>query len=244
MEEKEKFYKKDWFMWLMLVLMPPVGIIMLWVKGKFNKKTRQILTAIFSVWFIILSISSYQQNKEEKAEQAIKQAEYEDEKVQKEIEEKEAAKKKVKEEKKEEERKANRTTSEAVEEDSDNVDEASMNEGELTLRFKPGTMWSENSLMRVVRDMFKEVKIGFEDEEVDSVVAMIEVEMVDEKGNEEIKPVITYRYTRDDFEELNYDKFLEMSAVEEWRILNEAESYFIHPGIRKNLKDKYIQNLR
>ncbi len=242
-ERKEKFYKKEWFMWLMLLLITPIGLVLLLVNKKYAAKTKWIVAGVFSVWFIIMSIVS-QPTEEEKAEEAAKQEQFEKEKEQKKANEKAASEKKKEEEKKEKERKANRSIDEIIEEDSNHVDEAMLEEGELTLRFEPGTLWDENSLMRVAHDMFQEVKKAFDDDTVDSVLVMIETTMTDEKGNESLDPVITYRYTRHDFEELNYDNFLKMSVAEEWRVLNEADSYYIHPGIRKNLKDKYLQNLK
>lgn len=54
--EKEKtiFYKSNWFMWICLILLPPIGIILLWLFHKDTKKTtRIILTILFVLWFII-----------------------------------------------------------------------------------------------------------------------------------------------------------------------------------------------
>ena len=53
--EKKKFYKAKWFLWLWLILFPPVGIILLWGFHKEMKKSSKIiLTAVFMIWFIIL----------------------------------------------------------------------------------------------------------------------------------------------------------------------------------------------
>lgn len=153
------------------------------------------------------------------------------------------AKEKEEAEKKEKERKANRSIAEALEEDSNNVDEASMNGDELTLKHNPGTVWSENSFMATVYDMFEDVKTAFDDEDINSVIAIIETTMTDEKGNESLEPIIKYDYSRDSFEELNYENFTNMAYSEEWRILREADYYYIHPGIYKNLKDKYKDHL-
>lgn len=181
-----------------------------------------------------------QKEEQVKAEKEDKRAK-EEEKKKKDEEKKQKAKEK---EKKEKERLANRKIDELLEQDYKDVKEAELYEGELTIKTEPGILWDENSFMRVVYEMFEIVKVGFDDKDVDSVLVMIEANMTDQKGNEELKPVVTYRYGREDFEELNYDNFKEMAFIEEWRILNEADSYFIHPGIRLNLKDKYLQNLR
>ena len=55
--EKVKFYKKKWFMWVCLIVLPPVGIILLWAFHKEMKKvTRIILTIVFALWFVILIV--------------------------------------------------------------------------------------------------------------------------------------------------------------------------------------------
>lgn len=179
---------------------------------------------------------------EEKQAEEDKQKEIEEE----EKAEKEKSEKKEKEEakKKEEERLANRDIDEALEEDNDIVKSAELNDGELTLTYEPGTVWSENSFFNTVYDSFEIVSDAFKDEGVDSVLTIIKAEMTDEKGNEELEDIINYRYTRADFDELNYDNFKEMALGQQWRILNEADGYFIHPGIRANLKDKYTDNLK
>src|SRR5699024_10982265 len=117
----------------------------------------------------------------------------------------------------------------------DVVEEAEMDNGELILTYEPGMGWSENSLFYTVYDSFEVTNQAFKDDSVDSVLNLIQGVMVDQKGNEELKDMITYRYTRSDFEELNYSKFKEMAFGQQWRILNEADGYFIHPGIRVNL---------
>jgi hypothetical protein len=51
-----RFYAKRWFILLMLVLFAPVGILLLWKFGKFSRTTNFVLTAVFSIWFIIILI--------------------------------------------------------------------------------------------------------------------------------------------------------------------------------------------
>lgn len=57
--DKVKVYTQAWFMWVMLIFFPPVGIFLMW---KFNstleKKTKIILSIIFGLLFIILLISN------------------------------------------------------------------------------------------------------------------------------------------------------------------------------------------
>lgn len=55
MKEKKRFYQKKWFLWLWLIVLPPVGIILLWTVHKtMKKKTKVILSVVFALWFIIL----------------------------------------------------------------------------------------------------------------------------------------------------------------------------------------------
>jgi uncharacterized membrane protein YcgQ (UPF0703/DUF1980 family) len=50
--EKEKFYNKDWFLWVMLIFFAPVGIYLLWRRGKFNKVARISLSVFFGFIFL------------------------------------------------------------------------------------------------------------------------------------------------------------------------------------------------
>lgn len=53
MEQKEKFYKKQWFMWLCLILFPPIGIALVWLVHKeLSVKKRIIFSVISALWFI------------------------------------------------------------------------------------------------------------------------------------------------------------------------------------------------
>lgn len=55
MQEKKKFYQAKWFLWLWLIVFPPVGIILLWAVHKgMSKKTKIILSVVFVIWFAIL----------------------------------------------------------------------------------------------------------------------------------------------------------------------------------------------
>lgn len=55
--EKKKFYQKGWFLWLMLIFIPPIGIILLWAcHKKMNKIIKIILSMVFAFWFLLLMI--------------------------------------------------------------------------------------------------------------------------------------------------------------------------------------------
>jgi hypothetical protein len=216
MSEKEKvkkpLYKKWWF-WAIAIL-----IVGSWIVGDDDKKE---------------STSNDKENVEAVDGKVDTEKE---EKAQKEQEKKEKEEQAKKEEK---ERKASRSIDEAISEDNDDVDKAMFKDGTLTLIGEGKTTFSENTLFMSVYDMFEAMHEGFQDKDVKEVYIELTTTMVDQKGNESVEPVIKYNYSRESFEELNYENFAKMSYSEEWRILTEANYYYIHPGIYKNLKDKY-----
>lgn len=217
-KEKKPFYKKWWF-WLIVVVL----VVAAFGDDEDDKKTAdepdQEVTNVVDE-----QEDDIDKKAEEKAEQEKKDKE-------------------EKEKKEEEERKANRSIAEAIEEDNDNVDKATLEDGTLTLIGEGKTTFSENTLFMSVYDMFEAMNEGFQDESVNEIYIELTTTMVDQKGNESVEPVIKYNYSREAFEELNYDNFANMAYSEEWRILREADYYYIHPGIYKNLKDKYKDNV-
>ncbi|WP_371017972.1 hypothetical protein [Pseudalkalibacillus sp. JSM 102089] len=46
-----RFYQKAWFMWVFLIIFPPVGIFLLWKHKIFKKSTRFVLTAVGVLYF-------------------------------------------------------------------------------------------------------------------------------------------------------------------------------------------------
>src|SRR5699024_10023330 len=75
----------------------------------------------------------------------------------------------------------------------DGVEDAEIDNGEIILTYEPGMGWSENSLFLTVYDSFEVTNQAFKDDSVDSVLNLIQGVMVDQKGNEELKDMITYR---------------------------------------------------
>lgn len=52
---KPKFYEQQWFMWVMLVLFAPIGILFMWkFDNRLSKKVKIILTVVFSIFFLIV----------------------------------------------------------------------------------------------------------------------------------------------------------------------------------------------
>ncbi len=49
-------YQSDWLMWLLLVVLPPLGIWILWKRERLEPRTRMIVMGASAVWFIVLLI--------------------------------------------------------------------------------------------------------------------------------------------------------------------------------------------
>lgn len=209
------------------------------IKKPFYKKWWFILIAAI---FILGGIGNLLESDEAKQKREDEKIAVENERKEKEQKKKQEEQQK-KEEAKEEERKKNRNIDDKIQEDNKNVDSASVTDGVLQLKSEGKTTFSENTLFHSVYDLFEAMHDGFEDEGVDKVEVILTTTMVDSKGNESDDEVITYEYSRKSFEELNYDKFANMAFGQQWRILNESDAYWIHPGIYKNLKDEYTGNL-
>ena|SRR5690625_288807 len=186
--------------------------------------------------------------KKEKDKKDEKAAKKEKEEANKKKKEKDQAAAKAKEEEdekvKKEKKKKNRPLDEKLVEDNSDVHKATLKEGKLTLTKEVTNFWDETSILKHdVYKLFEVLGEGFNDKEVDQVDIVLTTKMTDQKGNESIEPVVEYEYSREQFEELNYDNFLDLSYSQSWRILNESDAYWIHPGIYKNVKDDYRDNL-
>lgn len=105
---KIPFHKKSWFIWLMLIFLPPVGIVLLWTSKKYNKKPRVALSIIFALYAMILFIphsNTTTQNNLVAQETKNKQEKIDKETTEKErVHKEEAEKKKVAQEKAEKEK--------------------------------------------------------------------------------------------------------------------------------------------
>lgn len=51
--EKTPFYKKNWFVILLIIFIPPAGLIMMWVNKQFRKTARIVLTVVLAIYSII-----------------------------------------------------------------------------------------------------------------------------------------------------------------------------------------------
>ncbi len=55
-DEKGGLLNAAWFMWIMLILLPPFGIWLLWRRNRYEFTTRTALSLVFIVWFILLLV--------------------------------------------------------------------------------------------------------------------------------------------------------------------------------------------
>lgn len=74
-------YERVWFVLLFLVLIPPVGLVFLWLSYKFTAKSRLILTIIFGIWTLLWFVglmSPKTQPQQTTTEQTVQQISPED----------------------------------------------------------------------------------------------------------------------------------------------------------------------
>lgn len=54
MDGKVKWYKKGWFLWVLLIFLPYIGIPFMWITKKdYSTKKKLILSAVFAIWLVL-----------------------------------------------------------------------------------------------------------------------------------------------------------------------------------------------
>lgn len=51
-KRRSTVFNKAWFMWLFLILFPPIGLVVMWRQGRFSKKVRWIITIVAAAYFV------------------------------------------------------------------------------------------------------------------------------------------------------------------------------------------------
>ncbi|MFL0198294.1 hypothetical protein ACJDU8_22415 [Clostridium sp. WILCCON 0269] len=55
MLETERFYNRDWFMWIMFGTISPIGIILMWKNKRYHIKSRIITSILYLFYFLVIS---------------------------------------------------------------------------------------------------------------------------------------------------------------------------------------------
>lgn len=174
--------------------------------------------------------------KEDKAREDKKIAE-------KEMKAKEKAEKE-KVDKKKKTKKKKRTIEDTILDKHSKIDKATLEDGYLKLEIDGDGSFSVNTMFSYpANDALEAMNTAFKDDKVDTVGAVVKGTMMDAKGNESREDVISIYYDKDNFKEFDFENFKKMALVEPWRIYNESDSYYIHPAIYKDIKEKNASNL-
>lgn len=65
LNKKVKWYDKSWFLWVLLILLPPIGILFMWIRKKdFTNRKKIILSVVFALWFIIAQLPGNEKDTE------------------------------------------------------------------------------------------------------------------------------------------------------------------------------------
>lgn len=67
------FYKKTWFVWLMMIMCFPIGLILIWTQSSYSKKTKGIITAVCLLLIAISMGSSGNKNQTQKPKEVAEQ---------------------------------------------------------------------------------------------------------------------------------------------------------------------------
>ena len=72
---EKKFYQKAWFLWVCGILLPPIGIILLWTVHKDKSKVfKGVVTAVLAFWFVIaLAVNGGSSDKTAKEDDAVEE---------------------------------------------------------------------------------------------------------------------------------------------------------------------------
>ncbi|MEB2280100.1 hypothetical protein LAV73_08835 [Lysinibacillus xylanilyticus] len=51
--KKTRYFETTWFMWITLIIFPPLGLILLWRQGRYSKKKRITISIMALVYFVL-----------------------------------------------------------------------------------------------------------------------------------------------------------------------------------------------
>lgn len=97
--------------------------------------------------------------------------------------------------------------------------------------------------MEDVYGVFGDFKEAFDSPEVTGVKATIVNEGKNAEGEHVVENMVILVYSKETFENLDFDSFLKTSKGEEWRIYNESDEYYLYPAIFRNVDESFLDNL-
>lgn len=128
--------------------------------------------------------------------------------------------------------------------ENDYIDAADFVNGKLTIKKEIKTYFSDTQTMKNdVYEIFEVMEKGFEEKRVNEVEAILSATLYDEKGHESVGEIVKYRYFRETFDSLDVSNFKFLSYSDTWRILNQADHYWIRPGIYEGIEVTYKNQL-
>lgn len=58
LDKKTRYFEKSWFLWIWLIIFPPLGLIVLWRQGRYSKKKRTTISIVALIYFVLPIIIS------------------------------------------------------------------------------------------------------------------------------------------------------------------------------------------
>jgi hypothetical protein len=238
-----KFYEKQWFMWIMLIFLAPVGIYLLWKYNRFSKNTRKIIAVVFGVFWIFAMIGAQSDRKEREAfnkqQSELKQIEKENQqkKVQenKELE----SKKKAEEEAKKQEELNNRnieqiaadTAKKMVNNRFIEVGYEDDKKTKLVLTIGMADNLTNNLIRRgmildaekIIRELCKYEKF----KALNNFTIVHTSEFIDAYGNKKVDNSGIISLAMSDINKINWENFITDNLPKI------AKSYYVHPALFK-----------
>src|SRR5690625_4962847 len=239
MNEKEKFYQKDWFMYVMLIFITPVGLLFLWKNQNLKTKTKWIIAVVFSIWFIIVmatqeEINEAEGEKEEKQEEKeTRENKEQEEKETKETEEKKEREQKEAKKKKEQEEKTEYKIKEALNDvslvESINVKGNFEEPLAIQVEFLAKDNLTKNMAVSGIKIALLDIVYAIKelDYEVENLGISAKLPLVDKYGNEENEYVIKSAFEKETINKLSDDKY--MIDTDKLEII--ADDWWVHPAI-------------
>ena len=58
LDKKTRYFETSWFLWIWLIIFPPIGLILLWRQGRYSKKKRITISIVAFLYFLLPMIIS------------------------------------------------------------------------------------------------------------------------------------------------------------------------------------------